>query len=227
MARNWVVLTADRSPHMANEIIAYTTWDGYPAAADEVVYTDPVDVDGNAVDEAWKVSGSVTLAAGVYTYSDPAGTPTQADLWINDLAEGYRGYLRVRTESWVSRRVSNFPRRPMVATDRWAYSQIALGDALARSTWLPALTGEQRGTAIAHIADLIDRIGAIWYGVIAADAGSLETDWAAVNVTDSAPIYSDIINPDGTPRAPDGAFTLLVPTALIPAGFNPDSRTLR
>ena len=79
MARSWIVLTADRSPHAANEIIAYTEWDGYVALADEVVYTDPVDVDGNAVDGLWKVGGSVVLAAGVYTYSDSGLEPSLVD----------------------------------------------------------------------------------------------------------------------------------------------------
>ena len=71
MARSWIVLTADRSPHSVNEIIAYTEWDGYVALADEVVYTDPVDAGGDAVDGLWKVGGSVVLAAGVYTYIEP------------------------------------------------------------------------------------------------------------------------------------------------------------
>ena len=94
MARNWVVLTADRSPHVANEIISHTRWDGYVAAADEVVYTDPVDVNGNAVDALWMVSGSVTLAAGVYTYTDPGNLPTLVNRQRGQIFDAYL-YWRV------------------------------------------------------------------------------------------------------------------------------------
>ena len=232
MARNWIVLTATRDPHPINEIVAYTEWDNYTAAVDEVVYTDPENSGGDAVDAGWRVGGSVTFVGGVYTYTPPDGIPTQADLWIGDLADAYHTYLGVRTESWVSRRTGASARVPMVATDRWAYAQIALGDALARSVWLPALTDTQRTAAVEHIVDLITRIGAVWYSVMVSaydtdPSNNVAVSWAGWPIADgTTPIYSDIITAAGAPRAADGAFNPL-PGAAIPTGFNPDTHTLR
>ena len=74
MARNWVVLAANRAPYVEGMIISYTEWDGYPNAADEYIYSDPQDADGNPVDGDWRVTGSVALAGGVYTYTPPPAT---------------------------------------------------------------------------------------------------------------------------------------------------------
>ena len=227
MARHWIVLTAARDPHPANEIVAYTEWDGYQAASDEVVYTDPEDSGGDAVDAAWRVGGSVTFAGGVYTYVPPGGVPSQVELWIGDLADAYQSYLGVRTESWVSRRDGADARTPMVATDRWAYAQIALGDVLARSIWLPGAAVAERVAGVAHIVDMITRIGAVWYGVMTANVGYTNS-WSGASIADNAIIYSDIINDDGSPRDPDGMF--LSPGLVSPriaAAFNPDTPTLR
>ena len=148
MARRWVVLTADRGSHDANEIIIYTEWDGLLAAADEVIYTDPVDADGNAVDALWKVSGSVTRAGAgtaadpyVYTYVDSGLEPSLEDRQRSQVWSAYQQFKLVgRTGHWASLRAGLMQEitnamgnpetiltqfTPLEATDKWAFHNCA------------------------------------------------------------------------------------------------------
>ena len=170
MARNWIVLTADRDPHDANAIIAYTEWDGYTAAADEVVYSDPVDVDGNAVDSLWKVGGSVILAAGVYTYTDPGTDPSLADRQRGQIHAAYL-YWRIfgRTSHWAGIRAhtTNTPTDPLDATDKWALHIVALVDQAINGVFpiTGAMTPDQLQAFVDHADNILRRLGPTWYDV--------------------------------------------------------------
>ena len=132
MAKRWIVLTADRSPLSANAIVGLTEWDGYVGAADEVIYTDPVDAGGDRVDSGpWKVGGSVTLAGGVYTYADPTTEPSLADRQRAQIQSAYIWWRMFgRTSHWAGLRAAADKFDPLDATDKWAYSIVGLMDLL-------------------------------------------------------------------------------------------------
>ena len=237
MARSWIVLTADRSPHAANEIIAYTEWDGYVALADEVVYTDPVDVDGNAVDGLWKVGGSVVLVAGVYTYNDPGTEPTLADRQRGQIFDAYL-YWRVfgRTGHWAGLRehqkVTTF--EPLHSVDKWALHILALVDQAIHGLF--PITGAYTPAAlqafIDHAEVILRTLGPTWYlaqiqAPPAQNAGEPtdeSTMYRELSVADGTAIYTDIVTVLGVLRVIDGEF--LPMSVNIRVGFNPESRSL-
>ena len=241
MARSWIVLTAARAPHAVNTIIAYTEWDGYTALADEVVYTDPVDADGNAVDAAWKVGGTVTLAAGVYTYLNPGTEPTLANRQRAQIHEAYL-YWRIygRTSHWEGIRrdflheVAGIPgvdtrTYPLDATDKWAFHIPALIDQAIKGVFpitglLPAADLQ---ALIDHADNILRTLGPTWY---LAQIGNAKAPtipavaYANMDVDEGDPIYTDIATALGVPRSIDGAFNAMA--VNIPAGYNPEFRTL-
>ena len=240
MARNWIVLTADRSPHPANEIIAFTAWDGYTAAADEVVYSDPVDVDSNAVDALWKVGGSVVLAAGVYTYADPGGLPSLEDRQRGQIYDAYL-YWRVfgRTNHWEGIRAQRTnlltQSTPLDATDLWAYHIVALVDQAINGVFpiTGAYSAGDLQAFIDHADNILRRLGPTWYNEQidhreAESSFGEPTDeavmYAALNTLPGTIIYTDIVTVLGVLRVIDGMYEGM--SVSIRDGFNPEMRSL-
>ena len=238
MARRWVVLTADRDPHAANEIITYTEWDGLMAAADEVIYTDPVDADGNAVDALWKVGGSVILAAGVYTYADSSFEPSLIDRQRGQIYDGYKYWqIHGRTGHWRgirSHRVNMTTQRtPLDSTDKWGFHCAALGDQGINGVFPISgpLSAVDLQTLVDHIVFIYRNLGPTWYGEqtnkIAPDIGEPTQQagqYAALDTVGGTSIYFDGCSALGVPRTPDGMY---LPMAVsIRAGFNPELRDL-
>ena len=237
MARSWIVLTADRSPHAANEIIAYTEWDGYVALADEVVYTDPVDVDGNAVDGLWKVGGSVVLAAGVYTYTEPGMEPTLVDRQRGQIFDAYL-YWRIfgRTSHWAglrqTQRVTTFD--PLHACDKWALHIVALVDQAIHGVFpiTGAYTPEALQAFIDHAEVILRTLGPTWYlaqiqdstGGMPGEPTMKSVKYRDIAVAAGTIIYTDIVTVLGVLRVIDGEH--LPMSVSIRAGFNPESRSL-
>ena len=239
MAR-WIVLTADRAPLTAHEIIGLTEWDGYVAAADEVIYTDPVDADGDRVDAAWKVSGSVTLAGGVYTYADPGTEPTVADRQRRQIHAAYLWWrINGRTSHWAGLR--NEVRdvdgnldpvetdAPLIATDHWAYHILALIDQLVNGAFAASRTDQQKQELVDHADEILRTLGPTWYSVQISSSGDRATQ-EAVRYRTLAPvaagsvIYTDICSTAGVPRSVDGLYAGM--PVVIRAGFNPELATL-
>ena len=232
MARRWIVLTAARAPHAVYEIIAYTEWDGYAAAADEVVYTDPEDADGNAVDALWKVSGTVTLAAGVYTYLDPGTEPTLANRQRAQIFSAYL-YWRVfgRTGHWAGLRVHLTEKTDALdACDKWAVHIVALVDQAIHGVFpiTGAYTPEQLQAFVDHCAFVLRNLGPAWYLEQFTDDTNVPTgfshNYRDLLVVAGTAIYSDVATLQGVLRAVDGMF--LVMGVSIRAGFNPEDRLL-
>ena len=157
--------------------------------------------------------------------------------WKGRLADAYNIYQGgvvsgSRKDWWPSMRSGDNARRPLIATDRWAYQQVALGDLIADGSYLGTATDAQREVVIEHIATVLETLGETWYGVMVAQEGQSgggnSALWAAGSVADGALLYSDIVAAAAAPytRAPDGAFTALA-GATIPTGFKPDTPTLR
>ena len=241
MARNWVVLTAARAPHAVNVIVAYTEWDGYTALADEVVYTDPVDADGNAVDALWKVSGSVTLAAGVYTYLDPGTEPTLANRQRSQVFSAYQ-YWRIfgRTGHWEGIRrdftheVNNVPgvdtrTYPLDATDKWAFHIPALMVQAINGTFpvSGALAPAPLQALIDHVDNVFRTLGPTWYLAQQSDNKGPTLNafhYANMPVSDGSGIYTDVCTVLAVPTSITGDWTsMAVP---IPLGYNPEDRNL-
>ena len=240
MARNWVVLTADRSPHTADEIISFTHWDGYEAAADEVVYSDPVNVDGESVDGNWKVSGSVTLNAGVYIYTDHSVSPTLAERQRAQIFEAYL-YWRVfgRTDHWSGLRKGftdimdatiSVRDTPLESTDKWAVHVLALGDQAIHGVF--PVSGAYTPEALQDFLDYIELIfrtlGPTWY-LAQIDVDGVQPTPAAKSYSNIAivagtTIYTDIVTVLGVHLTITGIYeSMAVP---IRAGFNPEDRNL-
>ena len=224
MAKRWIVLTAERAPLVVNAIIGLTEWDGYVAAADEVIYTDPVDAGGDRVDSGWKVGGSVTLAGGVYTYTDPTTEPSLADRQRAQIQSAYIWWRMFgRTSHWAGLREAAGKFDPLDATDRWAYSIVGLMDQLINGTFAAARTAEQKQELLDHADEILRTLGPTWYGVMVGDM-SLRGQWRATGLTDQSFIYTDICTRDGVPRTVDGAFTPMPPR--FRTGFDPESPSL-
>ena len=238
MARRWVVLTADRSPHAANEIIAYTEWDGYVALADEVVYTDPVDVDGNAVDALWKVGGSVTLAAGVYTYTDSGLEPSLVDRQRGQIFDAYL-YWRVfgRTNHWEGIRAHRTnlltQSTPLDATDMWAFHIVALVDQAIHGVFpiTGAYSAADLQAFIDHADNILRRLGPTWYLVQIDDAADRigeptpnAASYAGLGTAPGTTIYTDIVTVLGVLRVIDGMYEGM--SVAIRDGFNAEMRSL-
>ena len=246
MARRWVVLTADRDPHDQNEIIAYTEWDGHLARADEVIYTDPVDADGAAVDGAWKVSGSVTRAGAgtaadpyVYTYADSGLEPSLIDRQRGQIFDAYLHWrIFGRTDHWRGirshRANAATQRSPLNALDKWALHIVALID-LAINGVFP-ITGPlppaPLQALIDHADDILRRLGPAWY----IQQLRLDPPDEIGEPTAEAVLYADLATEDGTAIYTDVCTALAVPRTIdgehlpmavnIRAGFDPESRNL-
>ena len=237
MARSWIVLTADRSPHAANEIIAYTEWDGYVALADEVVYTDPVDAGGDAVDGLWKVGGSVVLVAGLYTYTEPGNQPTLVDRQRGQIFDAYL-YWRIfgRTGHWAglrhTQKVTLF--EPLHSVDKWAVHIVALVDQAIHGVFpiTGAYTPVELQAFIDHASLILRTLGPRWYLMQIQDStlpmeGEPTTqanNYRMLAVIAGTGIYTDIATVQGALREIDGEW--LPMSVSIRAGFDPESRTL-
>ena len=232
MARNWVVLTAARDPHEIHEITAYTEWDGYVALTDEVVYTDPVDADGNAVDAAWMVGGTVVLAAGVYTYTDP---DTGASLAERQRGQIYDAYLHWRifgrTGHWAGIRAHKVTiTNALYGTDKWAIHIVALVDQAIEGVF--PVTGAYSATDLQafvdHAENILRRLGVAWYLEQFEDDDNEPKDtnnmYRMLSVDDGTAIYSDIATITGVLRTIDGAYETM--GVSIRAGFNAEDRNL-
>ena len=236
MARSWIVSVA------TNQIIEYTEWSGRTATADEVIYTDPVDTDGNSVDDLWKVGGSVELSAGVYTYSEYAAEPTLVERQRSQIFEAYK-FWRIfgRTGHWagIRRGVTQeiMPGEPRVdvrqvpldSTDKWAYHIVALMDHAINGTWpiTGALSAVDLQAVLDHAEDIFRNWGPRWY-LAQIEDNKYPSDnanlYAAMVLDDGNGIYTDIFTILGGHRGISGDW---IPMGVnLRAGFNPETSNL-
>lgn len=185
---------------------------------------------GDAGDAA-DVGGLIDTATG--RLADPTRSAAAAAL-----TAAWRARLHAAWRIWVdptrpSSRQAWWPEfsaaagaAALKATDRWAWHQIALGDAIAsRAYGAGTVTDTARETAIAHVETVLSTLGETWYRVMLGDA-TARGEWSTTSTAAAARIYSDLITGDTLAvRPPDGAWTQL--TARIPAGLRPDSPALR
>ena len=244
MAKNWIVLTADRGGFSANEIFALTGWDDYVPEADEVVYSDPVDADGNAVDALWKVRGSVTLAGGVYTYVDAGGQATLANRQRRQIHDALL-YWRIfgRTGYWAGIRAvidatdsSKFD--PLDACDKWAHHIVALIDQAINGVFpiTGALSAVDLQTLVDHAVNVLRTQGPDWYDaqivkvgqgdVANPDYGPTENakKYRMLAILPGTTIYTDIVTILGVISNISGEYESM--SVAIRNGFNAESPTL-
>lgn len=200
------------------------------ALQSETNYTGAVSDD---VDSGWWIqTGGPT--AGTVAAKLPANAIPAADArtasWRLRLHRAWRAYCdgaahpgTARQDWWV--RVGGSD-DALTATDRWAFSQIALGDLLAQGNLGALNTVAKREAALAHVETAVSTLGAAWYGVMTGNQARRD-DWRTGAVADGARIYSDLFTAGLAIRQADGAWTAMPATARIAAGFNPDSPTLR
>ena len=236
MAKIWVVSVA------TNQIIEYTEWAGRVALSDEVIYTDPVDAEGNSVDDAWKVGGSVTLIAGVYTYSEYADEPTLVDRQRSQIFEAYK-YWRIfgRTGHWagirrgVTQEITEGQPRvdvrqvPLDSTDKWAYHIVALMDHAINGTWpiTGALSAVDLQAVLDHAEDILRNWGPRWYlaqiGTGKAPTGNADS-YAGMVLDDGESLYTDIFTILGAHLEITGIW---VPMGVaLRTGFDPENSNL-
>ena len=213
-------------------------WRGYTAAADEVVYTDPVDAANIPVDALWMVGGSVTLAAGVYTYTDPGGLPSLVDRQRGQIFDAYL-YWRVfgRTNHWEGIRAQRTnlltQSTPLDATDLWAFHIVALVDQAINGVFpiSGAYSADDLQAFIDHADNILRRLGPTWYLVQIGDMENAVGEptvnagkYAELDTVPGTIIYSDIVTVLGVLRVIDGEF--LGMSVGIRDGFNPEMRSL-
>ena len=238
--RRWIVLTAARAPHAVGEIIGYTEWDGYPAGADEVVYTAPVDAMGNPVDALWKVGGTVVLLNGVYTYAEPGTEPSFEYRMRSQVHAGYLFWRRFgRTGHWAGLRAHLIPTPfdPLDSADKWAYNTAAVCDHGINGTF--PVTGPMTPAQVVGLVDHADfiyrNLGEEWY-----DAQIQKVDdppmnpihgptenarsYRQMSLLPGAPIYIDIVTLLGVNRPIDGVWEPM--GVNFRDGFDPELRSL-
>ena len=112
------------------------------------------------------------------------------------------------------------------AVDRRMLQQAALGDLIASGAYAAGVGAAIRTAALEHIESILLGDGAAMYARVQAAAG-LRASWSAAPVAAGGALHSDVVAA-GTllVRAADGAYRAIA-GAAIPAGFNPDSSSLR
>ena len=241
----WIVLSADRGAELATTIIGATEWDGYVPEPDEVLYQNPVNAAGQRVDAGWKVSGAVSLAADVYTYTDHAAEPALEVKQRRQIHEAYL-YWRIfgRTEHWAGLRLKilhggtetnaneidpDQRNAPLEATDQWAVHIEALIDQAIHGAFPISgpLSADDLQALIDHADNIFRTLGPTWYGAQQNAEGHTTEQadqYRAMNITAGSAIYTDICTALGVLRTIDGAFNSMV--TLIRVGFDPESPTL-
>lgn len=167
---------------------------------------------------------------GTVTAALPADAIPAADAdaaaWRLRLHLAWRAYVAgnpaTARQDWWPRIVGSDD--ALIATDRWAYAQIALGDVIAGGGVAALGTRVLREAAISHVETAISTLGRTWYAVMRSNANR-RADWSGGSVAANARLYSDLFSNAYAIRAADGTWTQL--SARMPAGFQPDSRTLR
>ena len=198
-----------------------------------------MDVNANAVDALWMVGGSVTLAAGVYTYTDPGGLPSLEDRQRGQIFDAYL-YWRVfgRTNHWEGIRAhrTNLLTRstPLDATDMWAFHIVALVDQAINGVFpiTGAYSADDLQAFINHADNILRRLGPTWYiaQIDTADGaqnGEPTTEaghYAGMSTAPGTTIYTDIVTALGVLRVIDGEW---IPMSVsIRDGFNAEMRSL-
>ena len=112
------------------------------------------------------------------------------------------------------------------AVDRRMLHLVALGDLIAAGAYAAGVGAAIRTAALEHLESTLLGDGAAMYARVQGSA-SLRQSWGAAPVAAGGAIHCDVVVA-GTllVRDPDGAYTALA-GAAIPAGFTPDSSTLR
>lgn len=188
----------------------------------------------NSLNELFGKGVSPTGVISDYTPSDSIANAQRTVDWKYRLYEAFQTYndpsIPTSRQDWWPSKSGITGTDALIATDRWAYAQVALGDLIADRSYGNVGTSEAvRETAIAHICNVLETLGRVWYGVML--GASTRNLWKASSIEDGSLIYSDIIVVDTiATRGPDGSFTPMGPadsTADIATGFKVDSPTLR
>ena len=185
-----------------------------------------------------EIFGKGVSNAGViseYTPSDSVANAQRTVDWKYRLYNAFQVYndpsIPTSRQDWWPSKSGVTGTDALIATDRWAYAQVALGDLIADRSYGNSGTSEVvRETAIAHICNVLETLGRVWYGVMLGPT-STRGVWKGWSIADGSLIYSDIIVRDTiATRSPDGSFTAMGATASdagIATGFKVDSPTLR
>ena len=183
------------------------------------------------IDELIGKAVSNTGVISDYAPSDAIANAERTTDWKYRLYNAFQVYndsalTTSRQDWWPSISGSNGT-EALLATDIWAYHQIALGDLIAdRVHGQSGTTEATRETAIAHIENVIRTLGRTWYGVML-DNGGPRRSWEGTSSNGGATIYSDIITINTlAPISPNGAWTPFS-GVRIAATFKADRPTLR
>lgn len=183
------------------------------------------------IDELIGKAVSNTGVISDYTPSDAIANAARTTDWKYRLYNAFKVYndssLATSRQDWWPSISGTNGAQALLATDIWAYHQIALGDLIAdRVHGQSGTTEATRETAIAHIVNIISTLGKTWYSVML-DNGGPRRSWAGTASNSGAVIYSDIITINTlAPISPNGAWTPFT-GVTIPTGFKVDTPTLR
>lgn len=157
----------------------------------------------------------------------PAPDAAQQAAWRLRLHDAWRAWHDASgrpATAWQNWWASVHDATATTAVDRWAYSQIALGDVIAGGGVAALVTTVQRAAAIAHIARAVSQRGREWHAIVAAD-GAKRLAWSGGSVAAGQRIATDLLDAAWAARDADG--TRRVTAATVPAGLTPDTPTLR
>ena len=184
-----------------------------------------------AVSDAADVGDLFDTASGALVApAAPAEAAALTAAWRERLHAAWRQYAAGGPHPATGRQGwwSSMPSGAAAATavDRRMFHQAALGDLVASGTYGAGVGASIRTAALERIESTLLGDGAAMYARVQATP-ALRNSWAAAPVAAGGALHSDVVVA-GTllVRDPDGAYTAIA-GAAIPAGFNPDSTTLR
>ena len=226
-----------------NKLVSVTQSDDLATPTDHTVVTEA------AIRAVYPESSGPIYVQGVFdgsTYTPPSNqlsALTDEEKELLRFHEVYRAYQTTcRQGIWSSVKdptgddrftIANLKatEEALIATDRWAYSQIGLADRIIRNEWpTTALTSALKIAALNHIAKWIGSYKNVytWYSVVGGSdtmISSSRQQWAAKPVIGASFIYSDIITAAGAVVSPDAMWD--TPITQFHANFDPELSTLR
>ena len=160
------------------------------------------------------------------TYTPPDGQGSIVVARKKELWRAYAAYNEQHRRSlWTHLRSGNNASDPLVATDKWVYHQIAMGDVVTDGTWPSSASDDDKLRIHNKILAAVTVFSEIWYRVQITDPLSHMGDWKGVAVASGSVIYTDLATSSGADRTMDGDF-IAIPTT-IPTNYNPEYPNLR
>ena len=222
----------------SNKLVSVTQSDNLATPTGHTVITEAI------IRAVYPESSGPIYVQGIFdgsTYTPPGNQPNALTSKLLEFHGIYRTYQTIcRQDIWKGIKDSTGGDRyslasiklinePLDATDRWAYSQIALADRIIRDEWpSTALTGASKIEALEQLFKWISTPSLVytWYGVVSgSNKNTARGNWARNSIAGNSSIYSDLLTTTGAVRTADATWPAV--GATFHTNFDPEFTSLR